>query len=621
MAEWWSRRPCRSSPAGGNDTISIASSTLSLSNIGADVAAYGEGGSDTLFVHNQNGAARNETLTSTTVSDGSHTYSYGGIEALSIDLSNFDETIYIGTTSPEMYTTIYANNGNDTCYFLTSDLAGIYGVTFQGQGGTDAAVLNDQSATGIHTYAVTASAISRGTFAFSHSGLESLELNASTAADVFNVTGGGPSTKINAADGNDTFTLTDVAGGLILVGGGGLDSVAQNFTTMPIEAIWRTLITDTLVRHLYRTSLPINGPYTTYSTVNYQQIHSYVIDADYAGRFEVLSTPEATNIAIHGPADGASFRVGSSSLLAAGSGNLDSIRGLLQFFGAPGAFNSLTVDDGADTTGDTARVVPYLIYNGPGAPLFAPGGSVNYYNFTSATIVLGSGADTVYTTPGNQNPMTIHGQDPATAQPINYTGFEATAVDAVAPAVSAQAFAVDGVKPAVEFTFSEDVSSQLNPTYLTLTNLTTGQQIPSTVMSLAYDPITNRALHLPGFARRHPARRQLPRRAIVPGERLVWQPDRPGSDAGLFRACRRREPRPHRGQRRLCDPRRALQPAGDDGTVGIGDFSILASKFNISLPALDVPARAGVAAPGAPVAASPFSRERVVADVLGSDVT
>jgi hypothetical protein len=58
-----------------------------------------------------------------------------------------------------------------------------------------------------------------------------------------------------------------------------------------------------------------------------------------------------------------------SSLVSPGNGSVDNIRGLLQFFGAFGALNSITIDDGADTTADTVGVVPNLVYHGPRAHL------------------------------------------------------------------------------------------------------------------------------------------------------------------------------------------------------------------------------------------------------------
>jgi hypothetical protein len=521
----------------GDDTIAIAGSggsggSLNLSYIGADVTVNGQGGNDTLFIHNQNGPALNETLSSTSVA-ANHTYNYTGIEVLSIDLSQFGETIYVIATKPNTNTTIYANGGNDTCYFLTTDLANSYNIAFYGQAGIDTAVLNDQDATGSHTYQLAAGSVSRGTFAFSYDGsnLESLQLNASNSADTFSVSGLGTSTTINAGLGDDMFTLNNLTGTLTIIGGGGLDQVTQNDLPV-VDGFNRILISDTQVRHLYRTSLPLNGPYSTQSTVNYSQIHNYVIASEYLTRFEVFSTPASTNFAINGSAEGAIVRLGSSTLVSTGNGNVDNIRGLFQFFGWSGAVNSLTIDDGADTTGDTVRVIPNLISNGPGAPLFASGGSVNYYNVTSATLVLGSGSDTVYARPSSQNTVAIHGQNPTTSpgdtlnlalaeaqnyvihstgvgagnvtssnlQTLSWTGIEeGPFVDDVAPSIIGQSYD-ESVIPTILVQFSEDVSGGLDVSYLKLLNTATGQPISSTVMAVTYESGTNTArFAFPGY--------------------------------------------------------------------------------------------------------------------------
>jgi hypothetical protein len=267
-----------------------------------------------------------------------------------------------------------------------------------------------------------------------------------------------------------------------------------------------------------------------------------------------------------------------------------------------------------------------LVYNGPGAPLFAAGGSVNFYNVSSATLYLGGGGDTVYATPSSQYPVTIHGQNPTTApgdalnlafaavtnpvftpngtgagsytfgnaQTLTYSGFESTAIDAVAPAVLARAFDFDGPAPAVEFTFSEDVSSQLTAGYLTLTNVTTSQQIPVGSIALSYDAPNNRArFTFPG----------LPGGLLPDGNYhgvLSGQvPDLFGNPIGqdqtldffVLGGDANRDRTVNISDFSILASRFNLPGTfsqGDfdySGTVGIGDFSILASKFNTSLPA------------------------------------
>jgi hypothetical protein len=251
-------------------------------------------------------------------------------------------------------------------------------------------------------------------------------------------------------------------------------------------------------------------------------MHSYVVTSGYAGRFEVYSTPATTNVAINGSEEGAQLRLGGSALVAAGNGTVDNIRGLLQFFGAAGASNTATIDDGSDTTGDTVRAEPNLIYNGPGAPYFAAGGSFNYYNVSTVTLLTGSAADTIFAKPSSQNALNVFAGDPSAdvlnlafaavtnplftpngpsaggytfgnAQPLNYTGIESSSIDNAAPAVTAQGFLIDASRQAVEFAFSEDVSASISTAHLTLTNLTTNQAVNRADLAVTYDAGTNRA--------------------------------------------------------------------------------------------------------------------------------
>ena len=75
-----------------------------------------------------------------------------------------------------------------------------------------------------------------------------------------------------------------------------------------------------------------------------------------------------------------------------------------------------------------------------------------------------------------------------------------TLLDAQPPSVSASSFDVDQPRMRARFTFTEDVGPSLSAGDFTLVNLTTGQTVPTSNLSLAYDPATRAAdLTFTGF--------------------------------------------------------------------------------------------------------------------------
>jgi hypothetical protein len=76
-----------------------------------------------------------------------------------------------------------------------------------------------------------------------------------------------------------------------------------------------------------------------------------------------------------------------------------------------------------------------------------------------------------------------------------------TILDAQPPAVSGSSFDVDQPRMRARFTFTEDVGASLTSGDFTLVNLTTGQTVPTSDLTLAYDAATRAAdITFTGFA-------------------------------------------------------------------------------------------------------------------------
>jgi len=289
-------------------------------------------------------------------------------------------------------------------------------------------------------------------------------------------------------------------------------------------------VRDTLVRHVADSAL-IGTIFRQVSQVNYSGIERYDLSrtSGFAVRYSVTSTPTGTDFFLTGSTSNDVFNVGRGEIpLQANPHRLDFIRSRVDVVGGGGT-DTLELDDTADTTGDSVRVQPNRINNGPAAPLFDAGGWVNYYSISSTTMNLGSGADTIYAQPSNQDAITVNANEPSAApgdrlnlalsqaqdyvitgttsgnvtssnlQTLYWTGIEEPiSVDDVAPEIIAQSYN-DSLVPTILVQFSEDVSYTLSVSYLKLTNAATGP-VPIGLIAVTYDGGTNTAsFTFPGY--------------------------------------------------------------------------------------------------------------------------
>ena len=291
--------------------------------------------------------------------------------------------------------------------------------------------------------------------------------------------------------------------------------------------------------------------------------------------------------------------------------------------------NNIYIDNTIETAPRTFHVYPNTVGAVPGDNLFGPGASLFFQNINGTIRVQnGSGADTAYVTPNQFALVRVEMNNPTTPQSgdtlglamvdavnpvltpngtgagtysftnrkqVQYTGVEGVFTDNVRPSVIAHAFNYNAAVQSITYQFSEDVSGSLDPTYLVIGDLGTGEQIPYENIALAYNHATNTATFtFPGYAH-----------GILPDANYTAQlsgqvPDLFGNTMGTdfnFDFFFMTGDANHDARVNLVDfnilaanfnhsPRTFVQ--GDfnyDQTVNLLDFNLLASRFNTALPA------------------------------------
>jgi Ca2+-binding RTX toxin-like protein len=227
----------------GNDSLLLG--FPGLGTIAGAVTFHGQGGTDSAVVDDRGFLlGESYTLTSSTLSRGP--FSFGGltydtIESLTLDATNFGNTISVQSTAAGTPVTINAGTGNDTVNLGTGGFA-LYAllgaVTVNGQDGTDVVTLNDANVTVSNTYTITGNTVSRQAFGgLTYGTIEGLTLTAGTAADTINIasTAAGTPVTVNAGGGNDTinlgtggFALYALLGPVTVNGQDGTDIVTLN---------------------------------------------------------------------------------------------------------------------------------------------------------------------------------------------------------------------------------------------------------------------------------------------------------------------------------------------------------------------------------------------------------
>jgi hypothetical protein len=242
----------RTSINGGNGDDSILTGG---SNVAAVVTNYlqvvGGGGADTFTVNDQlagagvvyNYAAASMTRTGMTgiLDYGFSEFSLPGVDNVVVnggangDRHNVNAlgTFFFGPVPLNL--TVNAGNGSDTLSVADSDLrmGGFRGnITFNGDGDTDALLLNDDNHDTATTYTINSSLMthSNGILSVGYNGVESTSLWATGLADTINMNSAFDGWTIRSLGGQDTFNLQGNQVGTFVRydGGAGLDFVNVN---------------------------------------------------------------------------------------------------------------------------------------------------------------------------------------------------------------------------------------------------------------------------------------------------------------------------------------------------------------------------------------------------------
>lgn len=483
-------------------------------------------------------------------------------------------------------------------------------------------------------------------------GFDSLTFNAGGGDDVFNIDSyrSGNALAINGGGGDDTMNL--VPGGKDL---GAITSIASfNFNGGPGHDTLTVTNENSASGYAYYVNATVLSTIRIaggQSQLAFNAASTEAISArgsQQADTFQSFLTDPGQRITLEGLDGNDTYVFGG--LIGA---TMQLLRGPI-FIDGGGGQDNIQVRDEEDTVGRTFHIAADSIGAFPGDTLFGPGGSIRFTNIAGTISVNGgSGADTVYATPSASAAITVSGGNPTAApgdqlylglaaaqnaqvtgtaangsvtssnlRTLSYNGFETgPTIDDVAPDVVSANINVLGVagfgdggprRQSIDVTFSEDVSALIGPQWLQLTNTTTNEMIPTSNMTVEYNPATNTAhFTFPGYSD-----------GVLPdgdytGKVLAGLPDffgngLPGDVPFSFFFLNGDANRD--GVVNLADFNILASNFGQsnrtfsqgdfnyDGVVNLADFNILASRFGVAL---------GAAVTAAPAKAIPFGEVRI----------
>ena len=348
--------------AGGNDAYTV---NLHTGTAGSVSISDASGAGDTLVV---NGTASADTLTvtGTSVSRGSQTISYSGIETLTINAGDGDDAITINSAS--VATTIYGDAGADT-FTANGNAASL---TLSGGAGNDAVT-------------VTATAAA-------------LTVNGDADDDTVNLRAVGAATTVNTGLGTNTINLGSTGSildglvGALTINGGGTDTVNLNDAGSGAKTGQLTGTTITglgMAGGITYSSVEILGLTfgsgdDTFTIISTHVGTTTVNTGAGADRVNVRTIAGVTTINAGAGAD--NVYVGTNAGNGDTNGNVNSIGANLTVNGDANG-GTLHVDDSGDTSSNgslTATVLSSLGMTG----------TLTYGTLTTLNIHLGSAGDT-----------------------------------------------------------------------------------------------------------------------------------------------------------------------------------------------------------------------------------
>ena len=221
----------------GSDFITLGG--FQLDSIDGTVTIVGGDDIDTLsFADPLEELPRTYTLNNTMFSrTGINPVSYSGIELINISGGQAADSYLVHSTPNDSLVTLSTGNGGDSIHISPlGDLDEIGGAVAvnggsQGEDEADSLLIDDSLHLGAATYTISSGAVTRTglpIFAFTYSGIESLEVDGGTSANTFDVNGtpSGLALTVTGGPSNDIFEVgngdidSNIGGDVSIVGGG-----------------------------------------------------------------------------------------------------------------------------------------------------------------------------------------------------------------------------------------------------------------------------------------------------------------------------------------------------------------------------------------------------------------
>jgi hypothetical protein len=255
----------------GSSAIAVTPTSQNLANLGGPLTIDGQGGTDSLVVHDEaNVSGTYYYVRSTTLArDKVPTITYQGVESFTVDAGSIANGINVFSTAAGTATTVDAGGGNDSVLAAASGfLSNLAGpLTVLGGAGSDFLSLSDIYDSANDTYGLAGQTLSRnGLLMVTMGGFEQQTLVTGSGANVINVESipAGLPTTVNAGGGNDTLVaggvtgkLDGLLGPLTLNGQAGADAVVVNDANSATNNVYVGAPT---------TVTKLGGPVITYGT-------------------------------------------------------------------------------------------------------------------------------------------------------------------------------------------------------------------------------------------------------------------------------------------------------------------------------------------------------------------
>jgi hypothetical protein len=344
---------------GGDGEDDIALGGFDLDSIDGTVTVNGDADSDSLsFNEPLEALPRTYTLNETTFTrSGINPVTYGGIQVIHINGGQAADTYIVNSTPDDTLVSVSTGGGGDSVHVTPAgDLDAIGGTLSinggsQGPGEVDSLILDDSQHAGSESYTINSGAVTRfglGLFAFTYSGIESLEVEGGTSTNVFEINGTADGVDVMVTGGglNDTFQVangdidTNLGDGLLHIVGGANGDAGDHL-----------ILEDTgdAGNDNYTFDDEEFSKFNYLGTLTFDQIERVTLDANHDNNnVHVLRTPFGTGLTIN---------VGSgTNTVFAGNDDFDSnIRGDLAVNGAFG-FDTLVIRDQNDNIGNDQYV-------------------------------------------------------------------------------------------------------------------------------------------------------------------------------------------------------------------------------------------------------------------------